>query len=124
MRSTLNDIIERIPDFDEFVALADKIRDVSLEKLLLEKDIKSKESEVFRTATFDEKYFVNGKPPAISFIENAYKQDGFDVELVDVKKKLAELTAESDHLKLTMSIYKDMLSVFQTLSANERGHTF
>lgn len=121
MKSSVKEIVEKIPDFDDFLDLAEKIREVSLEKLLLEKELKSKESEIFREAMVNEKYYVKGKPPAISYVESAYKFSGFDNELLEARERFAVLTAELDNLRLQMSIYKDMIGVFQTLSANERG---
>lgn len=121
MRTNLTDIAKAIPDFDDMLILADKIRELLLEKLLLDKEIKEKESLVFREAMSNDKYFNSGKPPAVSFVESAYKYTGFSGELIPLRTRLAEVTADLDHARLTMDTYNSMLDVFRTLSANERG---
>jgi len=124
MNSTLSDIVKKIPDFEEFVAQADKIRTLALGKLLLENSIKTKESEIYIVATTDPKYLVGGKTPAISFIKSAYEFTGLDGELVASRDSLSKLTTDLEYERQVMSVYKDMVSVFQTLSANERGTGF
>jgi len=124
MKSSVEEAIKQIPDFEEFLNLAQEIRSLSLKKLLLEKKLKEKESEIFREAMNNEKYFNNGKQPAVSYVESVYKFSGFDGELLPARDELARVTADLDYLKLTYEIYKQMIGVFQTLSANERGSTF
>jgi len=123
MQSDIKEVLSKIPEFSDFIALADTIRDLSYKRLLLEKKIKDVESQIFREAVSNETYQINGKAPAVSFIESAYKQSGFDGELVEPREELAKVTSDLEHAKLTLDIYKMMLEVWRTLSANERGIT-
>ena len=120
MNTNLENILAKIPEFEEFLKIVEKIRDLSYQKLLLERSIKSKEAEIFREAITNTLYFINGKPPAISFVDSAFKPDGFNGELVEPRKELAKVTSELDHAKLELEVYNSMLEVFRTISANER----
>lgn len=121
MKSNLEEILEKIPDFEQFLEVASEIRQASLNKMLLEKEIKAGEAKVFRKAMTDEQYQVNGKAPAVSYVDSAYKHTGLDGELLPLRESLIEATAELDELKLRLEVYKSMLDVWRTLSANERS---
>jgi hypothetical protein len=121
MKTDVKDVLNRLPEFSEFIELADAIRKLSFRKLILEKDIKSMEATVFKTAIADPVYFVGGKTPAISFIENAFKHDGFNGEILPLREELAQVGSDLDHARLTLDIYKMMIEVYRTISANERG---
>lgn len=124
MNSSVEDIIKQIPDFEEFLKLADQIRDLSFQKLLLEKEIKEMESNVFKSVTTDQKYLVGGKTPAISYIENTYKHTGLDGEILPLREQYARVNSDLERAKLQLDIYKQMVGIFQTVSANERGAGF
>jgi len=121
MKSTLGDIVKKLPDFEEMLAIAQEVRDLSLQKLLIENALKTKESDIYKEAMVNEKYFIGGKQPAISYIKSAYEHGGFSGELVQAREELAKVSAELDYKKQVMSVYKEMIGIFQTLSANERG---
>ena len=123
MKSDIKDVLSKIPEFSEFIALADNIRELSHKRLLLEKKIKDVEAHIFREAVSNDFYHINGKAPAVSYIESAYKQAGFEGELLKPREELAKVTADLEHAKLTLDVYKMMLEVWRTLSANERGIT-
>src|SRR3990172_13067160 len=120
MNDNLTEILKSIPDFEDLLSLVNQIRELSFKKLLLEKEIKEKESEVFRTMTSDKNYLVNGKSPSTSFIENTYKHSGLSGEILPIREEYSKVTVDLDRCKMTMDVYKNMISVFQTLSANER----
>lgn len=120
MKSSVKEVLESIPDFDDFLKLADEIGDLSFKKMQMDNVIKTKEATIVATAMTDVKYFVSGKQPSMSFIENTYKQVGFDGELINDRSILADITATLEKRKIQLSIYRDMLEVFRTLSANER----
>lgn len=121
MKSNLKEVLEGIPDFDEFIELAGQIRELSLKKLTIEKDLKKGEGKTFRDAMVEKEYYVNGKQPAISYIEGAYKYTGLNDCLMPLRDELVEVTAELDYLKLKLDVYKSMLDTWRTLSANERN---
>lgn len=119
MKSNLKDIIEAIPDFEDFLRLADEISNLAYNKLQLENQIKAKEAEIFREGM--KRPLENGKLPSASFVTNAYLHTGFDGELLPEREKLAYISSALDNKKIKLSVYKDMLEVFRTVSANERS---
>lgn len=112
-----------IPDFDTLMKVAENIRDLLFEKMELDTEIKLGEAEVFKQSATNEEYFVNGKPPSVSYIENTYKFTGLKNELVPVRKKYSEVTAQLEHAKLTWEIFKFQLDLYRTESANSRVTT-
>lgn len=119
MKSNLREIIESIPDFEDFLKLADEIGELSFKKMQLENQLKAKESATFRRAMSTPN--VDGKFPSASFVTNAYLHSGVDGELLEEREKLADISAMLDKRKIKLAIYRDMLEVFRTVSANERS---
>jgi|SRR3990172_12777974 len=124
MKSNLKDILESIPDFEDFMKLASEIAELSLKKMQLENIIRAKESKAVTQVNIDQGYWMNGKPPSMSYIESTYKYTGVDGKLVEDRSKLAETTAMLEKKKIQLSIYRDMINLFQTVSANERSQGF
>jgi hypothetical protein len=118
MKSSVKDILEAIPDFDDLTKLVDEIGELSFRKLQLENRIKAAEAETFREAMA--RPLENGKFPSSSFVANAYLHTGFDGQLIAEREKLADISAMLDKRKLLLSIYRDMMEMFRTISANER----
>ncbi len=118
MKSNLKDIVDAIPDFEDFLKLADEISNLSYQKLQLENNIKALEAETFRKAM--KQPLENGKSPSSSFVTNAYVHTGLDGELLPEREKLAYVISKLDNYKIKLSIYKDMIEFFRTVSANER----
>ena len=121
MKSSVEEIIKQIPDFEEFIKLADQIRELSFQKLLLEKEIKEKEANVYRTAVVDSRFFVGGKSPAVSYVKSAYEHSGLEGEILPLREQYAKVSSDLEHARITMDVYKSMLDVYRTVSANERG---
>jgi len=120
MKADLRELTKELPDFNDLFDLADKIRDVSLVKLTLERTIKSKEADVVKQVTHSKDFWTNGKQPAMSYIESTLKYTGFDNELISIRDKYNEATVELERLKTRLSIYNSYLDVWRTLSATER----
>ncbi len=124
MKANLKEVLEAIPDFDDFMKLADEIGELSFKRMQLDNIIKGKEAMIVTQASTDIGYFMNGKAPSMSYIESTYKYTGFDGKLMDDRIALADITAMLEKKKIQLSIYRDMLEVFRTVSANERSVTF
>jgi hypothetical protein len=118
MNTNLTEILKAIPDFEDFMKLADEIGELSFHKMQLENKLKGREALVFQEAM--KKPLENGKLPSASYVTNAYLHTGFDGELMEDREKLADVTAMLDKKKIQLNIYKDMLDVWRTLSANSR----
>lgn len=111
----------QLPDFDDMFSLAEQIADLTRRKLSLETDISFKQSEIVVRATTEEQFKQNGKTPSMEFIKSSFMQTGFDGELKELRSQLVDVTAELERKKQKMQIYRDLISVFQTQSANERA---
>jgi len=120
METNSRKLLEAIPDFREFMNLAEEIRNLLYEKLLLDKHIRNEEAQIFRTVMTDNNFFVNGKPVPVSYYENAYRFGGIDNSLIPYRERLAMVISELEKKKMEYDIYKQMLEVWRTQSANER----
>lgn len=124
MNNSADEVLKAIPDFGEFMAVTSKIAGLMHQKLSLETKIKEGEAKVFKEASTNEAYFQNGKPPAVSFIDNTFKYTGFDNELVPLRQNLADVTAELEGTKLQLEVYKQMVEIWRTLCSNQRSSGF
>lgn len=122
MKANLKEILESIPDFEDFMKLAEEIGELSYRKMQKETLIKAMESETFKVAMKEP--LDNGKFPSTSFVANAYLYTGLRGELIPYREQLAEITASLDKKKIQLSIYREMINLFQTVSANERNSGF
>lgn len=122
MKANLKDILEAIPDFEDFIKLTEEIRELSFYKMQLENKLKGREALIFQEAM--SKPLENGKFPSASFVTNAYLHTGFNGELMEDREKLAHTSSDLEQKKLQLSIYKDMLELYRTFSANERSSGF
>lgn len=120
MRANLNELLEIIPDYDKFVSLTNEIGELLYQKLMLEKEIKSREAEIIKECSTNSAYFRDGKPPSMSFISSTYQYSGISGELLPLREKLAEVSSLLEKSKLKLIVLRDMLDVWRTLSANER----
>jgi hypothetical protein len=123
MKDSIKDILKTLPDFDDLMALSNKMAEVQLTKLSLDAQIKLGESNVFKEAFTSPEYFQNGKAPSAAYVESALKYPGLKGELVQIRQDYAVATVELDKLKVQMDIYKTLIEVWRTLSSNERAAT-
>jgi len=124
MNTNLTEMVKKLPDQDDFLSLADEIRDLSIEKSRLELELKRAESLVVKEVTTNPTYFVSGKVPAMSYIDITYRFTGLNNELIEVRERVAQLTAQLENRKIRIDAYKMMLDIWRTLSANERKGSF
>lgn len=121
MKATLAKIIEILPDYEDLMSTAESISELSLKKMQLDIKIKAGESDVFKRASAEEKFFIGGKPAPTSFIENTYKYPGLSGELLPIRSELAAVTSALEKTRMKMDIYKSVMEIWRTLSANERS---
>lgn len=119
MKANLEHILKSIPDYEDFLQLASEIGELSFSKMQLETQIKVMEAETFKAAM--KQPLENGKLPSASFVTNAYIHTGLNGEIVEYRLKYADISSRLEKKKIMLSIYRDMLEVFRTVSANERS---
>ena len=110
-----------IPDFEDMVKVSEKIRELSLEKTRLELKIDDSFSKTVLQLTTNPEYFVNNKPPSMVFIKATYGFGGLDGKLYEYRIQLGTIEAELEYLKNKLNIYRDMIDVWRTVSANKRA---
>jgi len=111
------------PDFDDMLEVAEKIRELTFEKLSLESVMKEAESSVVLEVTGNPTYYKDGKIPAMNFIDSTYKVTGLNGEISAIRKQLAETISNLDYQKRKFEILTGMLNAWQTESANLRAAT-
>lgn len=114
-----------LPDFDDMIALASKIGNEKTKILLAESRLEMLLAWITDTVTRGEKYWINGKPPSNAHISDTYHVLGIDSDsssqLVEIKNEIANLSGELRTDENLFKIYQEMINVWRTQSANERG---
>lgn len=113
----------KIPDYDDMVKLAGRIRQLTSKKISLDVEIKAREAEITTIMTTDTKYFQNGKAPSMSLIDSTWRYTGIEGELLPKRSDLAEIIAELEEAKILFDIYKMQIDLFRTEAANNRNMT-
>ncbi len=109
----------KLPDFDDMFKIAEEIQTLTLTKLMLDTEISEKEADAISHAT--NHTTVNGKPPSMEYLKLTVKPVGKDDNLVRPRRDLAVVKSELEGKKLLFDIYKAMIGVWQTESANKRA---
>jgi hypothetical protein len=120
METNSKKILAALPDWEDFMALAEEIKKLYVYRMGLENKIKSIESENFRRVMSENLFFVNGKPVPVSYYENAYKHSGIDNNLVAVREELAETVAMLEQKRNIFEIYNRMLEMHKTIVYQEK----
>ena len=111
----------RLPDFEEMLNIATNIENLMLRKLTLEVSISEREAEAIDWGMKNTK--VNGKPPSMEYLKLTVKPVGKDDNLIVPRIELAKVKSELEGKKLLFDVYKAMIAVWQTESANKRSVT-
>lgn len=109
----------RLPDFEEMLKIATDIEYLTLQKLTLEVSISEREAESISWSMENTK--VNGKPPSMEYLKLTIKPIGKDDNLIGPRIELAKVKSELEGKKLLFDVYKAMIGVWQTESANKRA---
>lgn len=112
------------PDFDKMEEISSEIHQLQETKLLLEVELSGAEAQTVMEARTNEKYFVNGKPPAMNFIKATYMFSGLRGELVKKRRELARVTADLEKAKRSYYLFKQVVDAWRTQSANARSVTY
>jgi len=120
VNTNINELIKKLPDYEDFMTLAETIERLSTKKARIEIQLKTLETELVRKVTTDPAFFQGGKVPSMAYIDGTWKYTGLNNELVPLRIEYAELTSSLEKSKITMEVYKTMLDIWRTLSANER----
>ena len=121
METNSKKVLAALPTFEDYMHLAEEIKNLYVEKMKLENELKRAEALNFQAVMTDPKYFKQGKPVAVSYYENAYKFTGLELDLMTFRSRLAELVAELDNKRNQFDIYKTMHDLYKTLAYQEKA---
>jgi len=110
----------QLPDFDDMQNMIEQIHDISLQKMMVDIEIHSKEAEIVRKSVSEEASFVNGKPPSVAYLEATVKYTGLNGELVEMRKALSTLSADLERNRLMFDLMTKKIEVWRSQTANER----
>lgn len=123
METNSKKVMAAMPDFEAFMALAEEIKRIYLDRMILENQIKSAEANAFKEVMSNPEYFIGGKPVAVSYYENCYKHRGLTGEILELRNKLAEKVSELELKRSQFEVYQRMHELFKTLVYQEKVNT-
>ena len=121
METNSKKVLAALPSFEDYLAIAEEIKKIYLNKMIVENAIKSEEAENFKEVMSNPKFWVDGKRPTVSYYESAYKWDGIDNNLRSIRTQLADLQSQLDLKRNQLEIYKQMHDLFKTLVYQEKS---
>jgi len=118
----------KLPDFDDMIGITGEIgtlkRTIAIDKAKLGR----LQAYITEMASTDPTYYVSDKPPSMAYIKANYhvlgltKDQGEELELLH--SRLAENEGRLRELELLFDVYRSMIDVWRTESANLRGSYF
>lgn len=121
METNSKKVLEALPDFQDFMNLAEEIKELYVARMRLENQIKLSESLTFKEVMNNERFFINGKPVPVSYYENRFKHSGIDGETLELRNQLAEIVAGLELKRSQFEIYQRMLEMHKTLVYQEKA---
>lgn len=114
----------KLPDFDDLYDLSFTIANLQTKKLKLEIKLEVLLAEVTKKVTEDSQFWVNNRPPSMSYIGSHYHIIGYNnnskKEIIEIKSKIAELDGSLTECKNKFLVMRDQIDVWRTFSANKR----
>lgn len=114
-----------LPDFNDMMALADKIGDGKKKLLVLETELDNLLAQITEHVTKHSGFWINNKPPSNVHIKDTYHLLGYNEEtkkqLAELRQRISEAKGDLEKDKLLFNVYQEMINVWRTQSANERG---
>jgi hypothetical protein len=117
--------VENLPDFDELVLLTGEIGGLKTSLMVDKTSLERLEADITKRVTGDPIYYIRGKSPSMSYIKAHYHALGCDEEtereIAELKSSIAESEGQLREKELLFQVYRDMIDVWRTESANKRG---
>ena len=110
-----------LPDFEDMMNVAERIKKLKVECSILDIKIKEIESNIVKTVTTTSSFFIGGKPPSMEYIKTVYLTTGLSGELVPLRLEFYEKQAEVEEMKSILGLKKDKIDVWRTIQSNERA---
>jgi len=118
----------KLPDFDDLITLANEIGQLKSTLMLEKAELEQLKALITEKVTSEPEYFVAGKPASMTFIRSNYHVLGIDektkTQLRDFIIAIANNDGELRRKELLFDVYRAMIDVWRTESANKRGAFF
>lgn len=121
METNSKKVLAALPDFDDYMKLAEQVKILSLGKMQMENKIKEQEALAFQRVMNDPAFFRQGKAVSVSYFENSYKHCGITGEILELRNRYSELSVELEAKKTQFEIYRQMHDLYKALAYQERG---
>lgn len=116
-----------IPDLDAYAEAWVNLINATAEKTTIEDMLETITATIYIECMQDTAYHINGKPPAVSFIEKAYARTGHTAvtqeQIQTLKKRLVGVIRQAENAKAILKMEEMKLNLYQTMSANTRNVT-
>jgi len=120
----MDELLKYLPDFDEMDEVAKKSADAKARLEDAKNQLDNEIARCIQTATLDEKYWINGKAPSMSYCSAVISRVGNTPEdavlLDEIRKNITKYAELTFKYKKLMDSMESRISVWQTLSANKR----
>ncbi|MEM4134560.1 MAG: hypothetical protein QXV73_05125 [Candidatus Micrarchaeia archaeon] len=105
-----------LPDIQEIEKVIDEIYRISKEIARLKLEIKVLEAKTILELVNTS----DGKAPSMNFIQSTFAVTGKNDELIELRAKLASLETKLKYYENKYDMYKMIVDIWRTQSANER----
>lgn len=109
-----------LPDFEDLYKIVEEIKNLSIQKSLVEIEINKLEANAVRVATEDPKYFQQGKQLSATYVKSVYEYAGLEGEIIPYRETLSKLAAELEEKRLMFGLQKDLIDIWRSEQANQR----
>ena len=114
-----------LPDFDDMMKLASEIGNTKTQLMFKEATLEMMLAEITQRVTTNPDYFIGGKAPSNAHIQSTYHILGENTAqremLIEFRVAIANLTGKLKEDEALFKVYQEMINVWRTQSANERG---
>lgn len=117
-----------LPDFDDLIALTSKIGKTKTRLLVNKATLEQEHALITELVSSDATYYIGSKPPSMAYIKSNFHVLGINKKSGERIKNLRLTIAEDEgslrENELLFDVYRDMIDVWRTESANKRGSFF
>jgi hypothetical protein len=115
----------KLPDFDDMLGVAEEIGLLKTRIALNKANLEKLEALITQSASTDPQYFINDKPPSMTYIKSHYHvlglNDATKSKLDELRSQISEDEGKLKESELLFEVYRSMIDVWRTQSANQRG---
>lgn len=117
-----------LPDFDDLLAIADNIGKLSTKKILLEYELERRLAHITSITSINDEYFVNDRPPSMSYTEANYHKLGVDEEfgkefteagLESIRSDIAHMSGDLESEKNKFRVLTQLVDVWKADQYNK-----